>query len=242
MPAPRAQAWYERPGPVFGLLAALLFVGFFFTIAWRTLFYYRDFRSGGTAQLPQFQNRFTPGQLAGAALREGSHDVHSADAPYLGAENAKLTIVEFGDFECPFSREAYPSIRTIAAEHPELIRYEWRDFPLDTLHPHARLAAAASSCANKQGKFWQMHDKLFLNQNSLERADLINNAVEVGLNKEQFTTCLDAGGDVARLQADIAAGTAAGVRGTPTFFINGARIEGAVPYETLKLIAERAGT
>ena len=231
------QPWYERPGPVFAAVVAAAAVAFALLVLWRTFDYYRAFTSGERTGLPQFEARFTAGSLRASAAR-ANVDVTSADAPAVGSVGAKITIVEFGDFECPYSREAYPAIRAVAAEHPELVRYEWRDFPLDQIHPHARLAAVASSCALRQGKFWEYHDKLFLNQNSLVRDALISYATQIGLDESAFTVCLDAGGDADRIARDLRAGSAAGVRGTPTFFVNGAKIAGAVPYGILSRIVE----
>ena len=237
----RAQPWYERPGPVIGLLAVVLCIGFFLLVVWRTISYVRDFQSGATVALPQFTNAFTPRGVPLTPAQARVVDATSPTAPFLGADDAKVTIVEFGDFACPFSREAYPSLRTIAAEYASSVRYEWRDFPLTTIHPRAHAAAIAASCAGAQKKFWQMHDKLFLNQHALDAQDLANYAAEIGLDTTVFAQCVVSGGDSARLSEDLAAGVAAGVRGTPTFFINGVRVEGAIPYAILKLFIERIG-
>lgn len=234
--------WYERPTPVFAVILAMAFAGFVLTVAWNTARYYRDFKSGKPVDIPQYTSRFTPGAFAAAAHKNSSStDVVSADAPTLGNPGAKVTIVEFGDFECPYTKEVYPTIRAIAAERPKDVRVLWRDFPLETVHPNSRAAAAAASCAGRQGKFWQMYDKLFLNQNALARADLVAYAGQIGLDAGTFTACLDAGGDKERIERDIAAGLAAGVHGTPTFFVNGVKVEGAIPYDILsKVVAKLA--
>lgn len=233
------QPWYERPGPVFALIGVLLFAGFTFFVSWRTFEYYKLFRSGKATALPQFQNKFTPGKLAAAAATGKLFDVASPLAPFIGNPDAKITIVEFGDYQCEFSKEVYPAIRTTAAENKNLIRYEWRDFPLDAIHPKARPAAVAASCADREGKFWPMQDKLFANQGSLERSDFLSYAAAIGLDQKKFETCFDAGGDAKRIDDDLAAGRQAGVQGTPTFFINGAKVEGAIPYDILSQIITR---
>lgn len=233
------RAWYDRPGPVFALIAAIALCGFVFMLSLYTFKYYRAMRSGASTPLPQFASAFSPGKLANAAAAGKLPSVDSKDAPSIGRTDAPIVIVEFGDFECPYSKEAYPAIRQLAAERQDLVRYVWRDYPLEDIHPEAKLAAVAASCADRSGKFWQMHDKLFANQDALGRDDLIGYATQIGLDKDDFAKCLDAGGEAGRIAADIAAGTAASVRGTPTFFVNGARIEGAVPYDILNQIVDR---
>jgi protein-disulfide isomerase len=127
----------------------------------------------------------------------------------------------------------------LALEHKDDVKYVWRDFPLEDIHPTAKAAAVAASCAGRSGRYWQMQDKLFANQGSFERDDLAGYAEQIGMDRDAFLKCLDAGGDKERIAADIAAGTKAVIRGTPTLFVNGARIEGAVPYEILKQIVDR---
>lgn len=233
------QPWYEKPGPVFALVGVLFIGGFFSVVVWRTFAYYQNFQKGGNTPLPQFSDKFTPGNFKTAAAKNQLVDVTSQDAPTIGNANAAITIVEFGDFECPYTKDAYPAIRQLAAENPNLIRYEWRDYPLDTIHTHASATAVAASCAQKQGKFWQMQDKIFTHQDSLERNDFLNDADQIGLDKTTFTTCLDAGGDAKRLATDRAVGDAQQIRGTPTFYINGARVEGAVPYAIWQQILQK---
>ncbi|TAL20055.1 DsbA family protein [Patescibacteria group bacterium] len=238
MPSP-AQPWYERPAPVFALLTALAFAGFLFLVIWYGAGYYRAMKSGKNVALPQFRSSFTAGSLSALKPAAKLYDVASPDAPLLGNPYAKITIVVFGDFECPYTKEAHPTFRGIAAEYPNDVRLLWRDFPLETIHPRARPAAVAASCAGRQDKYWAMHDKLFANQNALEEKDFLNYAEQIGLNTAEFTACLKSGGDKERIDRDLAAGTAATVRGTPTFFINGQRVEGAIPYEILKQIVEK---
>jgi len=215
------------------LIAALVGLVFFYTFN-----YYRRIRSGQVNIAPIYTGNFTPTGAAGAATLKKFQDLIGSDSPSLGAISPKITIVEFGDFECPFTKQVYSIVRSLVAEN-SAVRLIWRDYPLEEINPHSRLAAIAASCAEASGRFWQMQDKLFANQNALEREDLIDYAGQIGLDKNDFRKCFDDGGNGARIARDIALGKQAGVRGTPTFFINGMRIEGAAPYELFKKIIEQ---
>lgn len=168
--------------------------------------------------------------------RSGAYDVATSDDPSLGPKDAKVTIVEFGDFECPFCRQSYPIIRSLAQEFNQDIRVIYRDFPLETIHPAARLAAYAGYCANEQGLFWPFHDKLFQNQEDISRSAMIGYANQVGLDTRAFASCLDSQGAADEVNQDIAAGEAAGVLGTPTWFINGVRVAGVIPEDVFRTI------
>ena len=151
--------------------------------------------------------------------------------PVAGKSNARVEVVEFGDFQCPICRSMVPVLKRLQAEHREDVRLVWKDFPLDG-HPDARPAAQAARCAAEQGHFWEYHDKLFANQQSLGSRRLKEYAKQVRLDLPAFSACLDKaahGGDV---QLAIEQAAAHGVAATPTVFINGRLIVGAVPYET----------
>lgn len=165
-------------------------------------------------------------------------DVVTKDDPSLGSADAKLTIVEFADFGCPYSRRASSAIRSLALTYGDRIRFVYRDFPIAELHPDAVLAAEAGECADEQGKFWAYHDILFQNQNDLSRAALRQYADAVGLDRAKFDRCLGSGTQRNEVSEDIQAGIDAGVVGTPTFFFNGRMVAGAIPLETLQLIVE----
>ena len=203
--------------------------------------YYRGIKSGALDGLPQFAARFTVGSRnAEGGSRNEFALTGSSDDPALGSEKAPLTIIEFGDFECPFSREAFTTARSLMSEFGgEKVRFIFRDFPLETIHPRARAAAIAGSCAGAQGKFWQMHDKLFQNNTALEEKDLKFYAEQIGLDAREFASCRADPATAADIDADLKAGAAAGVRGTPTFFFNGQKVEGAIPLPIFKSLIER---
>jgi protein-disulfide isomerase len=155
----------------------------------------------------------------------------AALGPALGPENAPVTIVEFSDFECPFCARALPVVKQLVARYPEQVRVVYRHFPLDSIHPRARPAAEAAACADEQGKFWAYHDALFSNAKALEDSDLEQRAQEVGLDLGRFKACRAEGRARAIVERDVADARAAGITGTPSFFVNGRMLGGAQPLE-----------
>lgn len=147
--------------------------------------------------------------------------------PALGDEQSAITIVEFGDFECPFTLQEFPIIRSLMARYPQ-VRFIYRDFPISELHKNALPAALAARCAQAQKKYWEYHDKLFLNQADLSTAALQRYALEAGLDTAAFNNCLSNETYKKEVARDLQDGAALGVRGTPTFFINGSKVEGVV--------------
>jgi protein-disulfide isomerase len=138
-----------------------------------------------------------------------------------GAERARITLVEYGDFECPYCAGAEPALRQLLALHPSTLRLVFRHFPLEGVHPHALLAAEASEAAGAQGRFWEMHDLLLARQSHLDAAHLREYAAELGLDLARFTAEMDDEVYRQRVREHIAGGNASGVRGTPGLFVNG---------------------
>ena len=163
--------------------------------------------------------------------------VVEAKGPARGPEGAKITIVEFSDFECPFCSKAEESVSQVMEKYAGKVRLVFRHYPL-TFHPHAPKAAEAAACANDQGKFWEMHKQLFANQKGLSIEELKAHAVAVGLDKAKFDECLDTGKNKALVEADTKAGSDVGVNGTPAFFINGKLISGAQPVSEFEKIID----
>lgn len=208
--------------------------------AWRVVFYMNALRTGtlDVASL-SFTDKFTAARNVSALPLAGTADVSSKGAPFTGPETPVLTIVEFADFECPYSRQVSPAIRSLALRYQDRVRVEFRHLPLDELHPTARRAAEASECAREQGKFWEYHDKLFANQADVSADNLGRFATEIGLDRGTFDRCLVSGRFTDRIKADEEAGAAAGIIGTPTFFFNGTPVEGAIPADILEQIVRR---
>jgi protein-disulfide isomerase len=160
-----------------------------------------------------------------------------ANGPAKGPANAPVTIVEFSDFQCPYCSRLIPSIQEVEKKYGDKVRLVFRQYPLP-MHPNAQKAAEASLCANDQGKFWQLHDAMFSNQNALAVDQLKAKAAELGLNADKFNKCLDSGEKVAIVQADQKDGLAAGVNGTPAMFINGRFLNGAVPVDQITTVID----
>ena len=157
-----------------------------------------------------------------------------------GPLDAPVTVVEYGDFECPYCGRAEPTIRKLLAEHGD-VRYVWRHLPLTDVHSHAELASYASEAAAFQGTFWRMHDLLLDHQDALELPDLVGYARELGLDTEKFENDVDSERAAARVAEDIDSADLSGVSGTPTFFINGRRHIGAYDIDTLSAAVKAAG-
>ncbi len=149
-----------------------------------------------------------------------------------GSIDAPVTVVEYGDFECPYCGQAEPVVRELLAGHGD-VRYVWRHLPLTDVHPHARMAALAAEAAADQDAFWQMHDLLLAHQDALRPKDLVGYAGELGLDVERFERDLRDGTGAGRIAADLESADLSGVSGTPTFFINGRRHQGAYDIATL---------
>jgi protein-disulfide isomerase len=148
-------------------------------------------------------------------------DDHSA-----GPEDAPITLVEYGDFECPYCGQAYPIVKSIQKQLGDRIRFVFRNFPITGSHPHAEHAAEASEAAAAQNHYWEMHDTLFENQRALEDRDLLEYADKLALDTNKFRMELDSGVYAADVEEDVSTGIRSGVNGTPTFFVNGERFDG----------------
>jgi len=161
----------------------------------------------------------------------------AAEGPSRGPKDAPITIVEFSDFECPYCGAAHDTVEQVMSTYAGKVRLVYRQFPL-SFHPHAEKAAEASLCAADQGKFWEYHDVLFKNQKKLDPTDLKAFASEVGIDGQKFGQCLESGDKKKAVDADQQAGLAAGVGGTPAFFINGIFLNGALPIDEFKKVID----
>jgi protein-disulfide isomerase len=161
------------------------------------------------------------------------------DDPAWGPEDAPVVMVEFSDFQCPFCgrfyQETYPRLRETYGDR---IRFVYRDLPLPQIHPDAILAAQAAECADEQGAFWEYHDLIFSNQQDLSRTALGSFATQLELDTEAFNQCLDSGRYEQEIASDMQAASSYGIRGTPTFFINGRPIVGAQPFEVFAAVID----
>jgi protein-disulfide isomerase len=153
--------------------------------------------------------------------------IDTRDAPALGPENAPVTIVEFGDFQCPFCAQGAKSLRKFLTMYPDRVRWVFMHYPLRVAHPHAALAHEAAVAAQEQGKFWEMHDLIMRNQTNIRYGDLVRYAEEIGLDMGPFKDALDTRRLRGRVIHDLEEGRRLRVPGTPTYFVNGKRVVGA---------------
>lgn len=206
--------------------------------SWRVLKFYRGIQSGEinpalaytTTDFTRAASAFAAKAAANAGPTVG---LLGTSDPSLGPASAKITVVEFADFGCPYSQEVAPIVRAISKQYATDVRIVFRNYPIDELHPGATIAAQAGGCANEQGKFWEYHDAVFAAQTSqpeISVASLSTIAGGLGLNVEQFARCIESGYYAKDVSEDVSDGATAGVVGTPTFFFNGQKVEGSIPF------------
>ena len=218
-------------------------------------FYQQNFESQSEVKLddvrPQIQRYLESRRAAEVPrrLRERSQvAVHlaaprfdvAADGPSKGPADARITIVEFSDFQCPYCQRSLATIDQVLAKYPSDVRLVYRHLPLDRIHPHARPAAEAAACADEQGRFWEYHDKLFQNNRALAKEDLLRYAGETGLDAQRFQACFDERRFKDKVEADLQAAREVGISGTPAFVVNGVLLSGAQPPEEFYQVIDAA--
>lgn len=160
----------------------------------------------------------------------------------LGSSSAPVTLVEYGDFECPHCRRAHPIVKEVRARLGSRLRFIFRNFPLTNVHPHAEHAAEVAEAAGAQGKFWEMHDRLFERQFALQDEDLVDYARDLGLDADVVAGELRAHTYKGKVRDDFMGGVKSGVNGTPTFYVNCVRFDDSWDPDTLTAALERAGS
>lgn len=212
------------------ILVILVLVGLF---AVRVIYLYDKILKGETGELGiEFDGGLSTSQaVSQPSSVEEIVDVVTDDDPALGMETPQLTVVVFADFGCSYCAEVSGTVRKLAAFYGDQVRFIYRDFPLADIHPDAQRAAEAAECAHEQGMFWQYYDKLYQNQSDHSIGALKLYALEIGTDLEQFIECVDSSKYRGEVLDDYADGVVAGVYGTPTFFFNGYRVEGAIPED-----------
>lgn len=224
---------------IFGFVAVL---GLVIAFSWRVFGFYREIRSGSiNPGLSYTTKNFTraAGAFAAKAASNTDNDwLLGLNDPSIGKKDAKITIVEFADFGCPYSKEAAQIVRVMAKQYPDSVRVVFRDFPIEELHPGSTIAAQAGGCAEEQGKFWEYHDAVFASNEPLGVEMISSVAENIGLDLKQFAKCVDSNYYANAVESDILDGTKAGVIGTPTFFFNGQKVEGSIPFTVFTQILD----
>ena len=165
-------------------------------------------------------------------------EVSADDDPFMGPADAPITIIQFAEYQCPYCGKAGESVKQVMEEYDGKIKMVFRDFPL-SFHDRAIPAAVAANCAGEQNKYFEMHDQMMANQRALTEEDLTKYATAVNLDLEKWNTCRKDPKHEAEVKKDMADGSAAGVSGTPAFFINGIMLSGALPFSQFKEIIDR---
>jgi protein-disulfide isomerase len=183
----------------------------------------------------------TAARAAGRPDPSRRYAVNTSGAPARGGQDAKLAIVEFSDFQCPFCGRVAPTLKQIEDEYGDRVRIVFKHLPL-SIHPKAPAAHAAAEAAHRQGRFWEMHDKIFADQKSMSPEKYVEYAQQIGLDMNRFRQDLASAEVKQRIDADSSEAAKLGVTGTPAFFVNGRFLSGAQPYAAFKaLIDEELG-
>ncbi len=193
-------------------------------------------RPAMAAALQKYVDQLRKDMNVEVMLRPPRFDV-AAVGPSRGPASAPVTIVEFSDFQCPFCSRAEGTVAQVMKAYDGKVRLVYRDFPLPA-HDQAEKAAEAAHCADDQGKYWEMHEKLFANQQALEPDKLKGYAKDLKLDQAKFDKCLDSGEKAKVVEENKKAGEKAGVTGTPAFFVNGYQLSGAQPFEEFKTLID----
>jgi protein-disulfide isomerase len=165
------------------------------------------------------------------------YTVKTEGAPLRGATSGKVTIVEFSDFQCPFCSRVAPTLAQLLTEYPDQLRIAYKHLPLD-FHTKSPAAHAAAEAAHRQGKFWEMHDRIFKNQTEMSEEKYAQYAAEIGLDVQQFNRDRASDDVKRRIEADKSEASALGISGTPAFLINGRYVSGAQPIGQFKTLIE----
>ena len=151
-----------------------------------------------------------------------------------GDANSPVTILEYSDYQCPYCSRHHETVKKILEAYPGKVKWEYKHFPLDSMHPYARITAEGAECAGDQEKFWEYTDLLYENQKSINSEIVPQLAAQLNLNMDEFTSCISSGKYKEKVASDLTDGQSKGVRGTPGNFVNGVELKGAVPFEKIK--------
>lgn len=239
--------WFKRPLAVFGLFVGVLIGAWFLVFLWnvgRDIFL---IKTGKLDPLATFKARTLPASINRALANSNVSEqdiakIEQGSNPTLGNPKATLHIVEFLDYGCPYCKQSAPIVRDFMRKHPDDAYLVVRDFPIVELHPSAMDDALAARCVFAQGdvgRYWLYYDRLFASQDAQSSADLRAYAEQIGVDLQAFDACVKAKQPQDGINNSLADGLAAGVQGTPTFFFNGFKIQGAIDAASLEVIASQ---
>lgn len=229
--------WYQKWWGILIIIFLMIVLGLVISFGIKVWQEYQGITQSGV-NLGQFaEDR----ELSGVVEQDGEYYIipEADDDPNMGPEDANVTVISFQDFECPYCAKAFPAYRATMERYKDRVRFVFRDHAYPpSIHPYAESAAMAAECADDQNKFWEFHDKIFLNQEQLSTTNLKVWAAELGLDVEIFNDCLDSERYRYEIEKDITEGQYGGVQGTPTFFINGHRVQGTLSEEVWSKILD----
>lgn len=215
--------WYKKKGCLFLLFIAIIILAGVSIFGWYVYKYYQSIQKG---EVPDEIVAMFPEQYNQEQTSAPTRD----DDPAQGNKDAKVTVIAFEDFQCPISGQEYPALKKVLPDYQDKVLFVYRDFP--TNHEFSQKAAEAAQCAYEQDMFWQYHDLLFLNQSLITDVSVFSTfAQQIGMNVSAFDQCLASERYKTEVQKDFFDGKLAGVDGTPTFFLNGYKLEGAYSEE-----------
>ncbi|MFA6072366.1 MAG: DsbA family protein [Janthinobacterium sp.] len=228
--------WYRKWWGRIFLLILFLFIALVVFTVYRISYYVSAIQRG---DFSAFKGQIVDVRQLGTPSQVNRFELETSDDPRFGPEDAKVTIVEFSEFSCPFSQQNYQIVDSIRKKYADQVRFIFRDFPIVDIHPYALMGAEAASCANEQGKFWEYHDYLFSHQGTYTTKDeLVAFAGQIGLDEQRFKMCMVAGSYHDEALMDLQDGIRFEVKGTPTFFFNGNRAAGVISEETFTQIID----
>jgi len=214
--------WYKKWWGILIILLGILLLAFILSFSWAVYKKVQDIRNG---QFVDMQDEYL-------------QSLAPAYSPRSGTTQPTLTIVEFSDFQCPFCAQAEPIMKRVLAEYGGFVQFVYRHMPIDELHANAWGAAIASTCANEQNAFWEYHDRLFQQQDYLEKKDLLALAEELNFNMDTFNSCYNSEKYGYQVRRDMNDGAELGIEGTPTFFVNGEMLSGVLSFDQWKIILD----
>lgn len=222
-----ARPWYFRPWGIFLIIILGLLFSLGFAIAFSVYGASKDLKKNNGIDYALPQKEMSSGEKI---------QLEGTQSYWVGSNNPKITIVIFSDFGCPVCRSAFPKLREISLKYGKSVKIIYRDYPV--VQQYSKDLAMAGRCAGEQGFFWLMYDKLFTNQGVSTKEELVNLGNLIGLDSQKFSVCLENKLYEKNIDQDLVDGTELEVSGTPTWFINGNKIEGDVPLSTLIKIIE----
>ncbi len=232
LPEKKTKKWFSKWWGILIIVFSVLIIALIINFVGLVFRYKKAIESGEIiisnviGHYSEFDNKIDSSEIV-----VNRSEIESVDDPSIGADNPIMTIVEFSDFNCPYSAIFYPTIKQFVLENNEKVKVIFRDLPLDDFK-----SAMAANCAFEQGRFWEMHDQLFRRQNELSDMVIENIAENMRLDMELFKDCYDTNKYKDEIQQDLVLGVKAGVEGTPTVFINGEKFAGVIPKSILEQI------